>query len=191
MTTTPHTLSQLADIGAAAARNINDLDGEPIALIYVHDPESDDYINDAPAREAFVQAILDAIGYKLPVDPEREAFDKWAKETGSPESYFIFAAWKAGRDELRKVYEAKSQSALDEIIPQTAKQPENDGWTVWPGGERPVPPETPVLIRCRDGNEYSTTAISWGWEHHNHPKLAGKYSLDIIAYKIIPQTTTK
>jgi hypothetical protein len=40
--------------------------------------------------------VLDAVGYKLPVDPEREAFDAWMKEHESVDLTY-FEAWKAGR----------------------------------------------------------------------------------------------
>lgn len=45
-----------------------------------------------------VTAVLDAVGYKLPVDPEREAFDAWIAANPSRSSDDdLFEAWKAGR----------------------------------------------------------------------------------------------
>jgi len=78
------TLPQLADIGAAAAYNAID------TMTCYSDHRS--------AREAFVKAVLDAVGYKLPVDPEREAFDAWYVSAQIPQGETqAFAAWKAGR----------------------------------------------------------------------------------------------
>lgn len=83
------TLSQLADIGAAAA--CDTIHGGAIAI----DPGHRCYETERLAREAFVQAVLDAVGYKLPVDPEREAYEKWAQQEGTTAG--LFEAFKAGR----------------------------------------------------------------------------------------------
>jgi hypothetical protein len=162
-TTTPHTLSQLADIGAAAS--LRYITGSLLQMYDSHPA----YAEDAPAREAFAKAVLDAVGYRLPVDPEREAFEKWRNETGSPESDFIFAAWKAGREELRKA----------QMLDKEPSQPENDGWKNWPGGERPVDKFAKVEVRYRGIDEGDILqADNLRWDHINHQS-------DIIAYKIV------
>lgn len=84
------TLSQLADIGAAAA--LKHTTGTPVCMLDTMTCYSDH----RSAREAFAKAVLDAVGYKLPVDPEREAFDAWMKEHESVDLTY-FEAWKAGR----------------------------------------------------------------------------------------------
>jgi hypothetical protein len=84
------TLSQLADIGAAAAYNA--IDGTLLVVLAAHSS----YEEQRSAREAFAKAVLDAVGYKFPVDPEREAFDAWMKEHESVDLTY-FEAWKAGR----------------------------------------------------------------------------------------------
>lgn len=87
------TLSQLADIGAKAAQRIHS------CRSYVSvNPELGSYVTDIEGREAFAKAVLDAVGYKLPVDPEREAFDAWITANPSRSSNDdLFDAWKAGR----------------------------------------------------------------------------------------------
>ncbi len=144
--------------------------------------DHDEYKLDQKYRQAFVKAVLDAVGYKFPVDPEREAFDAWyASDPTTPanERELAFEAWKAGREELRKVYETKAQSALDEIIPQTAKQPENNGWEDWSGGNCPVGDNVTVQVQYA---AYTHNDIGWAktfrWNHGNKPS-------DIIAYKIV------
>lgn len=68
------------------------------------------------ARMLALKRVLDAVGYKLPVDPEREAFDAWLKEQGGTDfidmKESMFLSWKAGREELRKTQQ------------ELAKQPE-------------------------------------------------------------------
>ena len=128
-----------------------------------------EYHIDRRYREAFARAVLDVVGYKVPVDPEREAFDKWTKETGSPESDFIFAAWKAGREELRKA----------QMLDKEPAQPENDGWKDWPGGECPVGDNVTVQVQYR-AEDFGDTGNAGGFRWN----LTGKAS-DIVAYKIV------
>jgi hypothetical protein len=179
-TTTPHTLSLLANIGAAAAFFDPSLKGSWHLTVF---SSSEYWEQEQPAREAFAKAVLDAVGYKFPVDPEREAFNAWyssAQMASAGTSELAFQAWKTGREELRKVYEAKSQSALDEIIPQTAKQPENDGWIDWPGGMfSPVDRNVTVQVQYR-ANDFGDTGNA-GFFRWNHSDKAS----DIIAYKIV------
>lgn len=86
MTTNKYTLKELTEIGSKAAC----LDTAGAVDLHPN------------CREAFIKAILDAIGYQLPKDEEREAFDKWQKKTGWDLRDSTFEAWKAGREELRK-----------------------------------------------------------------------------------------
>jgi hypothetical protein len=242
-TTTPHTLLELANIGSLAACR------------FVESPDRE---------KAFVQAVLDAVGYKLPVDPDREAFEKWhAANPNQSNTEDLFTAWKAGREQERKEaeiwlteiekHEAERLQAalarnpftqmLDKEPSQTetfeahgltwikhtpgnrmpcdkdsivefllqdgtihrgragftvawthgksqiigwryegkdpAKQPENDGWRDWPGGECPVDKVAKVEVRYRglDGSDISQAGI-FRWSHTDH-------RTDIIAYKIV------
>lgn len=94
-----YTLKELADIGAKAAQEeLPATCFEMIVGLKVTYPEH------SKAREAFTKAILDAIGYQLPKDEEREAFEKWYEcvPTFGEAKEVIFASWKAGREELRK-----------------------------------------------------------------------------------------
>lgn len=135
-----------------------------------------DTSNGNDLRKAGVQAVLEALGYKLPVDPEREAFEKWLTEAGWDGRDSLFGAWKAGRADAMKI----NPSCLP-LVEQT----ENDGWIPWSGGECPIP-GTAFSLRLRDGREVPcTVAATWDW--HHHPSLNGS---DIIGYKITPQTTT-
>jgi len=100
------TLSQLADIGAAAAFQYR---RTSILEVHAADPC---YAEDAPAREAFTKAVLDAVGYKFPVDPEREAFDAWVTTAGWDLRDSPFEAWKAGRaarDKELEIRDARSE----------------------------------------------------------------------------------
>jgi len=204
-----------------------------------------DTSNGNDLRKAGVQAVLDAIGYKFPVDPEREAFEKWDDAHPSQSNTEdLFAAWKAGREQERK----EAQMWLDEIEAQqalrkaetpdkrklldqfykvatpleitslkqmathsasnlnipaseqysektmldfvmgviergTAKQPANDGWIPWSGGECPVAGNVRVECKCRNGDQETSEASGFDWSH------GGGKAFDIIAYKL-PQTTT-
>jgi hypothetical protein len=165
-TTTPHTLSQLADIGAKAAHHtLNNS-----SLVCVASSFVPNFKQDAPAREAFTKAVLDAVGYKLPVDPEREAFDAWFQSAQIPQGETqAFSAWKAGREELRKA----------QMPAKEPPQPKNGDWIDWPGDERPVDKFAKVEVRYRGINKGDILpAGDFRWNHINHPS-------DIIAYKIV------
>ena len=56
-----------------------------------------------------------------------------------------------------------------------------DYWIEWNGGERPVPEDTRVTVRFRDGKERADRAGTWRmcWLNYNHPD-------DIVAYKVEP-----
>lgn len=137
-----------------------------------------DTSNGNDLRKAGVQAVLEALGYKLPVDPEREAFEKWDDAHPSQSNTEdLFAAWKAGREELRKMLQAFGHGRKLES--------ENDGWIPWLGHRHP--PSVPIYsVRLRDGREVNgPIPESWDWKHHTSLNQS-----DIIAYKIIPTTTT-
>ena len=56
----------------------------------------------------------------------------------------------------------------------------NDGWIEWSGGVCPVPPDTLVEVKFRDGkgaSQCEAAGIVWG-----HGGLGG----DIVAYRVIP-----
>jgi len=87
------TLSQLAGIVAKAAFDARTAIG-PIS----HDPRSSLWDKVDRVNEAIAKAVLDAVGYEFPVDPEREAFDAWVTANPSRSSNDdLFEAWNAGR----------------------------------------------------------------------------------------------
>jgi hypothetical protein len=70
-----------------------------------------------------------------------------------------------------------------ELIPAepAPQEPQADaeGWIEWKGGKCPIPKETPVVVRLRDGSEYDgETAADWVWAH-------GDMDGDIVAYRIV------
>lgn len=120
------TLSQLADIGYKAAQVCLLDEGDDTSKIVVRADHSC-YTADAQAREAFAKAVLDAVGYKLPVDPEREAFDAWVTSVGWDLRDSPFEAWKAGRAARGKEVMLDKQpnpEADPPWIEGTTKQPE-------------------------------------------------------------------
>ena len=139
--TTP-TLSQLADIGAKAAADQFASEQDDSVGMYVL-AGATNYAIDAKAREAFAKAVLDAVGYKLPVDPEREAFDAWRSKNTVDSDDAFFQVWKAGRDELRE----KSGTAVHEKpAPETF---EAHGYTWFkhtPGDPCPVTKDAMVVV---------------------------------------------
>lgn len=207
-TTTPHTLSELADIGAKAALDYLNVHLGVSNVIIIH-PEHSLYNKDAPGREAFVRAVLDAVGYKLPVDHEREAFDKWAKETNTPESEFIFAAFKAGRAMLREsmekqpeksdikdyIFHYQSDRDLAKSVPLEAQQPETfeahgHTWTKHTPGD-PCPVAKGTMVAClleRDLSgevdvkniSQSERAEKWHWG-----KFPGSPKSEVAAYRLV------
>ena len=162
-----YTLKELADIGAKAANS------------YLPDGVRMCVLNGAPhnhvvAREAFTKAILDAIGYELPKDAEREAFDAWCnaycKDATTDHQILMFKAWKAGREELRK--EVCSDHCED-----TKTEP---AWIPWDGGDKSpiVGKQTRYEVEYRDGAKAIYTQNTLRWSH------SGTYS-DILAYRIL------
>ena len=58
-------------------------------------------------------------------------------------------------------------------------------WIPWKGGECPVPKDTLVEVKRRNGETYSRPAGCLDWKHSKGPYSSNKpYSSDIIAYRI-------
>ena len=165
-----HTLKELADIGAKAANA-----KLPTAKYSMTVGLISTYPDHSEAREAFTKAVLDAVGYKFPVDPEREAFDAWCAANHKLGTTDQFEAWKAGREELRK--EVCSDKCED-----TKTKP---AWIEWKGGPCPIPDTVKRWeYRDQDGFEcddpsYRPSVYSKKWEH------AGSSCNHIVAYRII------
>jgi hypothetical protein len=175
------TLSQLADIGADAA--LRHTIGSMLQL-YNGCPA---YAEDAKAREAFVKAVLDAVGYKFPVDPEREAFDAWLTANPSRSSNDeLFEAWKAGRATMlaeQVNHEAvmphpdsgKSQSETFEAHGLT--------WIKHTPGD-PMPCDGESMLQVleegeRNGKTYwdfRMPAREWGWRAGPNPTVGWRYA---------------
>jgi len=124
------------------------------------------------ARMLALKHVLDAVGYKFPVDPEREAFNAWCGSGRLEKSDYddLFEAWKAGREELRKaVCSDKCEGSKTE-----------PAWIPWHGGSKsPITgARTRYEIEYRDGAKTICTQNTLCWSHNG---TAG----DIIAYRII------
>ena len=155
------------------------------------------------ARELALKHILDAIGYELPKNAEREAFDAWCKANHKLATTDQFEAWKAGREELRK-------KVCSDKCEETKTEPEwwEPEWISWNGGRCPIPERTkreglipeypkselfccvPLLSKCpipedtkcevkfRNGGADIGPAKRFDWDHVEE-------SHDIIAYRIL------
>lgn len=164
-----YTLKELADIGLSAACQF--------------EPNSKFPLSFQNYREAFVKAILDAIGYEFLKDAEREAFYTWwkANRIAFCNEEHAFQLWKAGREELRQTINKPSYSTpeqIDESIQNlTTKEP---AWIPWYGGDKSpiVGEQTRYEVECRSGarNIWNTNFLRW-----SHDGSLG----DIIAYRII------
>lgn len=183
------TLSQLADIGAKAAQVCLLDEGDDTSKIVVRADHSC-YTADAQAREAFAKAVLDAVGYKFPVDPEREAFDAWVKEATCLEGENrLFEAWKAGRAARDKELEIQDARSEQEHAAEIA----DDGppWIEWKGGKCPIPDTVKRWVyRTQDGFECEQPATpsmyDVGWEH-----VDGRPENRITAYRVLDWGTAK
>lgn len=147
------TLSQLADIGAAAA--LQRVTGTHAVAV---NTRSTSWRADAPAREAFVKAVLDAVGYKFPVDPEREAFDAWVTTAGWDLRDSPFEAWKAGRA-------ARDKQATPETF-----EAHGLTWFKHTPGD-PCPCDRKALVQLfwdsdfdNDSSGVTERAADWDWE---------------------------
>jgi|GEM_PF-6438097 len=160
-----YTLKELADIGAKAA---NSCLPEGVRMCVL----SESPLHHVVARQAFTKAVLDAIGYELPKDEEREAFYTWwkANRIAFCNEEHAFQLWKAGRDELRKA--GCSAQCRD-----TKTEP---AWIPWYGGDKSpiVGEQTRYEVECRSGarNIWNTNFLRW-----SHDGSLG----DIMAYRIL------
>ncbi|MDH1085327.1 hypothetical protein N5C79_02330 [Pantoea brenneri] len=69
-------------------------------------------------------------------------------------------------------------------LPILEQQERGDGWIEWGGGKCPVSPKTIVVVRYRKGKEESPgEAGGYFWNNTGS-------SVDIIAYRIIPEQPT-
>jgi len=68
-------------------------------------------------------------------------------------------------------------------VPKGFFTPPTDGWIPWEGGRRPVPGDTLVEARFREGvTVEAAPACEWEWE------LSSEFpESDIVAYRILPQ----
>jgi hypothetical protein len=120
-------------------------------------------------RASGIKAVLDFIGYKLPVDEEQEAFDAWWKTNRIAfcNEEHAFQLWKAGREELRK--EVCSDQCED-----TKTEP---AWIPWHG--TPITgPQTRYEVEFLGGERRILSQSALRWTHDNRVG-------DIIAYRIL------
>ena len=164
------TLKELADIGSKAAFL------DTAGAVKLHQD----------CREAFTKAVLDAVGYKFPVDPEREAFDAWLKEQGGTDfidmKESMFLSWKAGREELRK-------EVCSDKCENTKTEP---AWIEWKGGPCPIPDTVRRWeYKLGDGMHRPAygppRAYADNWEH---AEGCGRM-YHITAYRVLDWGTTK
>lgn len=91
---------------------------------------------------------------------------------------------------ILKAYQAAEPAAADILagatindITERQHRPTGDGWIEWKGGNCPVPADTCIDIRFRDGNEDVAVNALQGLAHnaywHNDDSPA-----DIIAYRL-------
>lgn len=127
-------------------------------------------------RDAGIKAVLDFIGYELPKDEEREAFDVWWKENRIAycNEEHAFQLWKAGREELRKAgcsAQCEDNSAMFFV---------GGTWIPWSGGDKSpiVGLQTRYEVKFRDGVIHPYTQNNLRWRHR------GSFD-DIMAYRIL------
>ena len=74
--------------------------------------------------------------------------------------------------------------ALEIALPILEQQERGEGeWIEWSGGNCPVPANSRVDIKFRDGDIGLEQSANWDWSHRG-------YRSDIIAYRIIPEQPT-
>ena len=167
---TSPTLSQLADIGAKAAFDCgSSIDPAFVAVSATHIL----YRGDTKAREAFVKAVLDAVGYKFPVDPEREAFERWLARQGDDNKPDLFTVWQAGKASHTTTEPAKPAPATFEA----------HGFTWFkhtPGDPCPVADDVLVHITISNGSASGNPNVAkiytWG-------KMTGFKEAEIIGWR--------
>jgi len=160
-----YTLKELADIGLSAACQF--------------EPNSKFPLSFQNYREAFVKAILDAIGYEFLKDAEREAFDAWwkANRIAFCNEEHAFQLWKAGREELRKAgcsAQCEDNSAMFFV---------GGTWIPWNGSDKSpiVGKQTKFEVKYRDGvmeiyNQSQNLPLDWENRGCHY---------DIVAYRIL------
>lgn len=166
-----YTLKELADIGVKAANST--LDGST-------------YIENA---QAFTKAVLDAVGYEFPKDEEWEAFERWCESRQPLVNHVLakedqFAAWKAGREELRKAINKPSYSTPPYYagITLLGANPNEPAWIPWNGGECPLSDKVKRWeYKMRNGKCHLTGGSAQETAYWHHLNLAG----DIIAYRVL------
>ena len=177
-----YTLKELADIGAKRAHSC--LDGYCMQCnANAGNYKLPEHEN---ARIAFTKAILDAIGYQLPKDEEREAFEKWYEcvPTFGEAKEVIFASWKAGREELRKAINKPSYAMPPSYagITLLGTKPNEPEWIPWNGGECPLSDKVKRWeYKMRNGKCHLTGGSAQETAYWHHLNLAG----DIIAYRVL------
>jgi hypothetical protein len=147
------TLSQLADIGAAAAYNA--IDGTHVCML---DTMMTCYSDHRPAREAFAKAVLDAVGYKFPVDPEREAFERWLARQGEDNKPDLFTVWQAGK---------ASTTTTEPPQPETFEAHDLT-WSKHTPGD-PTPLDRRPAIRCFLDLPTAAGIMRSAWPAPRHP----------------------
>lgn len=169
------TLSQLAGIVAKAAFDARTAIG-PIS----HDPRSSLWDKVDRVNEAIAKAVLDAVGYEFPVDPEREAFDAWVTANPSRSSNDdLFEAWNAGRAARDK------ETTLDKQPAPETFEAHGLTWFKHTPGD-PMPCDGTSAINClfggRSSNDDPTELHTagerhWGVENRRcYPIVAWRYA---------------
>lgn len=154
-----HTLKELADMFAYERRR---------ALNNCQSVEQ--------ARLLALKRVLDAVGYEFPKDEEREAFDAWYQAAQIPQGETqAFAAWKAGRELLRK--EVCSDQCED-----------NSAWIPWGGGECPI---SNNVKRWQYRKRNGFIVENPGFKPENYNWKSKGESDDIIAYRILDSDQSK
>lgn len=126
------------------------------------------------ARMLALKHVFDAVGYKFPADIEREAFEAWYQVAQIPQGETqAFAAWKAGREELRK---AVPMLSFDKNITITSEP----DWIPWNGDDKsPIVGQQRYEVKYRDGQMHIYTQNSaLCWRHSGT-------CADILAYRIL------
>jgi hypothetical protein len=127
------------------------------------------------ARELALKYVLNTIGYEFFIDEERQTFDDWCNANSKLATTDQFAAWKAGREELRK--EGCSDQCRDTKTEPEWWEPE---WITWHGGDKSpiIGQQTKYEVECRSGLRSIWITNSLRWSH------IGSVG-DIIAYRIL------
>lgn len=156
---TSHTLASLLEVFRQAFDKAAETAFEPVRGVR----PSRDAALEAVRSEA-LKAVLDAIGYQFPVDPEREAYDKWADQDGSTAG--LFEAWKAGRDDLRKSFAPTTVAAPIESKPETFEAHGHTWFKHNPGDPKPEYLADDVgvnwLLEYELGGRYTHDSLSAG-----------------------------